>query len=118
MAVPTVFLNGTEFGQGRMSLEEILAKIDTSGVERAKREDRRQGPVRRASSLAVAPLAPQPLCMRRARASRHGRGLGAFRGPGARHHWASRTSSRSRKPKDRSSPMRSKSTCATTTSTS
>jgi alkyl hydroperoxide reductase subunit F len=34
MAVPTVFLNGTEFGQGRMSLEEILAKIDNSGVER------------------------------------------------------------------------------------
>ena len=34
MAVPTVFLNGTEFSQGRMSLEEILAKIDTSGVER------------------------------------------------------------------------------------
>ena len=34
MAVPTVFLNGTEFGQGRMSLEEILAKLDTGGVER------------------------------------------------------------------------------------
>ncbi len=34
MAVPTVFLNGTEFGQGRMSLEEILAKIDSSGVAR------------------------------------------------------------------------------------
>ena len=34
MAVPTVFLNGTEFSQGRMSLEEILAKIDTGGVER------------------------------------------------------------------------------------
>ncbi|CAM3360941.1 alkyl hydroperoxide reductase subunit F [Polaromonas hydrogenivorans] len=34
MAVPTVFLNGAEFSQGRMSLEEILAKIDTSGVER------------------------------------------------------------------------------------
>ncbi|MDP2256307.1 MAG: alkyl hydroperoxide reductase subunit F [Polaromonas sp.] len=34
MAVPTVLLNGTEFGQGRMSLEEILAKIDTSGAER------------------------------------------------------------------------------------
>ena len=34
MAVPTVFLNGTEFSQGRISLEEILAKIDTSGVER------------------------------------------------------------------------------------
>ncbi|RZL44774.1 MAG: alkyl hydroperoxide reductase subunit F, partial [Variovorax sp.] len=40
MAVPTVFLNGTEFGQGRMSLEEILAKLDTSGVEReAKKID-------------------------------------------------------------------------------
>jgi alkyl hydroperoxide reductase subunit F len=34
MAVPTVFLNGTEFGQGRMTLEEILAKLDTGGVER------------------------------------------------------------------------------------
>ena len=40
MAVPTVFLNGTEFGQGRMSLEEILARLDTSGVEReAKKID-------------------------------------------------------------------------------
>ncbi len=40
MSVPTVFLNGTEFGQGRMSLEEILAKLDTSGVEReAKKID-------------------------------------------------------------------------------
>ena len=40
MAVPTVFLNGTEFSQGRLSLEEILAKIDTSGVEReAKKID-------------------------------------------------------------------------------
>ena len=40
MAVPTVYLNGTEFSQGRMSLEEILAKIDTSGTEReAKKID-------------------------------------------------------------------------------
>ncbi len=38
MAVPTVFLNGTEFSQGRMSLEEILAKIDTSGVQREARK--------------------------------------------------------------------------------
>jgi len=34
MAVPTVFLNGTHFGQGRMSLEEILAKVDTGAVKR------------------------------------------------------------------------------------
>jgi alkyl hydroperoxide reductase subunit F len=40
MAVPTVFLNGTEFSQGRISLEEILSKIDTSGVAReAKKID-------------------------------------------------------------------------------
>ncbi len=43
MAVPTIFLNGTEFGQGRMSLEEILAKIDTKGVEReAKKIDAKE----------------------------------------------------------------------------
>ncbi|WP_434563847.1 alkyl hydroperoxide reductase subunit F [Pseudomonas sp. Z4-20] len=34
MAVPSVYLNGMNFGQGRMGLEEILAKIDTSGIER------------------------------------------------------------------------------------
>lgn len=34
MGVPTIFLNGTMFGNGRMGLEEILAKIDTSGTER------------------------------------------------------------------------------------
>ncbi|MGF6094074.1 alkyl hydroperoxide reductase subunit F [Pseudomonas sp. 18175] len=35
MAVPSVYLNGVNFGQGRMGLEEILAKIDTSGIEKA-----------------------------------------------------------------------------------
>jgi len=34
MAVPSLYLNGEIFGQGRMGLEEILAKIDTSGAER------------------------------------------------------------------------------------
>lgn len=34
MAVPTVFLNGTHFGQGRMTLEEILSKLDTAGAAR------------------------------------------------------------------------------------
>ena len=32
MAVPTIFLNGEPFGQGRMELEQIVAKID-SGAE-------------------------------------------------------------------------------------
>jgi len=44
MAVPTVFLNGIEFGQGRMSLEEILAKIDTSGVEREAKKISQKDP--------------------------------------------------------------------------
>jgi NADH-dependent peroxiredoxin subunit F len=34
MAVPTVYLNGEVFGQGRMSVEEILAKLDTGAAER------------------------------------------------------------------------------------
>lgn len=35
MAVPSVRLNGTEFGQGRMTLEEILAKVDTEAQAKA-----------------------------------------------------------------------------------
>ena len=34
MAVPTVFLNGEPFGQGRMTIEEILAKVDTGAIAR------------------------------------------------------------------------------------
>ncbi len=38
MGVPTIFLNGTMFGSGRMSLEEILAKVDANGTEREARK--------------------------------------------------------------------------------
>jgi len=38
MAVPTVFLNGESFGQGRMTIEEIVAKLDTGAVARAAEE--------------------------------------------------------------------------------
>ncbi|MDY7219263.1 alkyl hydroperoxide reductase subunit F [Denitrificimonas sp. JX-1] len=34
MSVPMVFLNGEMFAQGRMDVEEILAKVDTGSVER------------------------------------------------------------------------------------
>ncbi|WAC47628.1 alkyl hydroperoxide reductase subunit F [Asticcacaulis sp. SL142] len=34
MAVPSIYLNGEVFGQGRMGLEEILAKIDTGAHAR------------------------------------------------------------------------------------
>lgn len=40
MAVPTIYMNGAVFGQGRMALEEILGKLDTGAedatVERLK----------------------------------------------------------------------------------
>jgi NADH-dependent peroxiredoxin subunit F len=35
MAVPSVFLNGEPFDQGRMTLEQIVAKLDTGAAERA-----------------------------------------------------------------------------------
>ncbi len=35
LAVPMVFVNGQHFGQGRMSIEEILAKLDTNADARA-----------------------------------------------------------------------------------
>ncbi|MBV1689418.1 alkyl hydroperoxide reductase subunit F [Novosphingobium sp. G106] len=35
MAVPMVFLNGEVFGQGRMDLAQIMAKLDTGATQRA-----------------------------------------------------------------------------------
>lgn len=35
MAVPTIFLNGENFGQGRMELEQILAKLDSGADAKA-----------------------------------------------------------------------------------
>jgi len=35
MGVPAVYLNGQEFGQGRMTLTEIVAKVDTGAEKRA-----------------------------------------------------------------------------------
>jgi len=34
MAVPTVFLNGESFGQGRMTVEEIVGKLDSGAAAR------------------------------------------------------------------------------------
>ena len=34
MSVPTIYLNGKEFGQGRLDLEEIINKIDTTASEK------------------------------------------------------------------------------------
>ena len=35
MAVPSIYLNGEPFAQGRMGLEQILAKLDTGAAQRA-----------------------------------------------------------------------------------
>jgi len=35
MAVPTIFLNGENFGQGRMEIEQILAKLDSGADAKA-----------------------------------------------------------------------------------
>jgi alkyl hydroperoxide reductase subunit F len=39
MAVPTIFLNGEPFGQGRMELEQIVAKLDTGATARGSATD-------------------------------------------------------------------------------
>ncbi|MET0378114.1 MAG: alkyl hydroperoxide reductase subunit F [Spongiibacteraceae bacterium] len=38
LSVPSVYLNGELFGQGRMSIEEILAKLDTGAAARATQQ--------------------------------------------------------------------------------
>jgi alkyl hydroperoxide reductase subunit F len=44
MAVPTVFLNGEVFGQGRMELAEILARLDRAAPARAAARIANQAP--------------------------------------------------------------------------
>jgi NADH-dependent peroxiredoxin subunit F len=44
MAVPTVYLNGELFGQGRMSIEEIVARLDDSVAERETERIKAQAP--------------------------------------------------------------------------
>ncbi len=38
MSVPTIYLNGESFGQGRMGVEEIVAKLDTGAAARDARK--------------------------------------------------------------------------------
>jgi alkyl hydroperoxide reductase subunit F len=44
MAVPSVFVNGEPFGQGRMTLDEIVAKLDTAAATRAVDDLRAKDP--------------------------------------------------------------------------
>ena len=93
MAVPTVYLNGQPFGQGRMSVEEILAKLDTNAGARAGREDRRRRRRSTCWSWAAARPAPRRRSMPRARASAPASSPSASAAR-CSTPWASRTSSR------------------------
>ena len=44
MSVPMVFLNGEMFGQGRMGVEEIMAKLDTGSADRAAEKMNEEAP--------------------------------------------------------------------------
>jgi len=44
MAVPSVYLNGEPFAQGRMDVEQILAKLDTNAVARAAEKIKGKAP--------------------------------------------------------------------------
>jgi NADH-dependent peroxiredoxin subunit F len=44
MAVPTVFLNGESFDQGRMSIEQIVARLDTGASQRAAEKLKTKAP--------------------------------------------------------------------------
>ncbi len=44
MAVPSIYLNGEPFGQGRMELEQILAKIDTGSESKAAEKLAKKAP--------------------------------------------------------------------------
>ena len=44
MSVPTIYLNGAVFGQGRMDAEQILAKLDTGSAARKAEKIKAQDP--------------------------------------------------------------------------
>jgi alkyl hydroperoxide reductase subunit F len=44
MSVPTVFLNGQPFDQGRMTIEQIVAKLDTGAAKREAEKIRNKAP--------------------------------------------------------------------------
>ena len=68
MAVPTVFLNGQPFGQGRMTIEEIVARLDVGAEKREAEKISAKAPST-CSLSAAARRALRRRSTRRARAS-------------------------------------------------
>ena len=116
MAVPTVFLNGQLFGQGRMELGEILAKLDTGAAARDA-DGCAQGAVRRAGRR-------RRTCgsgggdLRRAQGHSHRRGRRALRRPGDGHPGYRELHLGQGNRRAEARRRRSKSTSSSTTSTS
>ena len=84
MAVPSVYLNGQPFAQGRMTVEEILAKLDTTSEARRAAQLQGQGALRRADRRRRARRG-LGCDLRRAQGHPHRSGHRALRRPGARH---------------------------------
>jgi alkyl hydroperoxide reductase subunit F len=99
MAVPSIYLNGVNFGQGRMGLEEILAKLDTSGIERQAEK------ISAKEAFDVLVVGGGPAGARRRSTQRAKAFVPVWRPSASAARcwtpWPSRTSSRCRKPKGR-----------------
>lgn len=116
MAVPSVYLNGVNFGQGRMGLEEVLAKLDTSGIEKAAEKSAPRTP-----SMYLSSVVAQPVL--RLRSTPRAKVSAPVWPPSVLvgKCWTpcpSKTSSRCRKPKARNWQAPWKPTCVSTTWTS
>ena len=110
MAVPTVFLNGELFGQGRMSLEQIVAQARRRrGRARGRAASPPRTPSTCSSSAAARPARP-PRSTPPARASAPAWSPSASAAR-CSTPWPSRTSSRCPTPRARSWPPPSSSTC-------
>ena len=115
MAVPSIYLNGEPFGQGRMELEQILAKIDTGSESKAAEKLAKKAPF---DVLVVGgPPVRQPPYMPRARASAPVCWPNALADK-CSTPWASRTSHRSNIPRVQNSAPNWRSMSGITMSTS
>ena len=116
MAVPTIYLNGEHFSQGRMSLAEIVGKLDSKSAER----DAAKLSAKEAFDVLVVGGGPAGAAAAIYSARKGIRtGIVAERfGGQVMDTWASRTSSRSITPKAPSSsrPWKTTSRCTTWTS--
>lgn len=115
LAVPTVFLNGESFDSGRMTLEQIIGKVDTGAAQRTAEAITEKDPF----DVLVVGGGPAG---RRPQSTLPAREFALVWSPSGSAvrcstPWRSRTTSPFRTPRDRSTPRHWKPTSASTTST-